>query len=77
MSTGNRIEFPPSTANRLAEWVRQRNEITALIEATVVAAREALGVPEGWVLRDVAEGFVAPEPTQVDAPAGGAMEPVG
>lgn len=55
-----RIPLPPATAARLSEWVRQRNEITTLIEATVLTTREALDVPDGWILRDVAEGFVAP-----------------
>lgn len=55
-----RIPLPPATATRLGEWVRQRNEIAALIEATLLASREALGVPEGWILESLGEGFRPP-----------------
>jgi uncharacterized protein (DUF1501 family) len=39
--------------------------INAVIEATVATLREALDVPEGYTLRNVHEGFVAPSaPTE-------------
>lgn len=76
------IHLPPATAARVAELVRQRNEMTALIEATVLATREALGVPDDWQIRNVTEGFVAPASgVKVDPEANGVpeglREPVG
>lgn len=67
MSTG-RTMLPERTLTRLQEWLRQKQEIEALVNASLLAAREALAVPDDWLIRDVAEGFIAP-------PKGAAPDP--
>ena len=59
------ITLPPATVQRLEAMITQQQAINAVIEATVATLREALGVPEGYTLRNVHEGFVAPSaPTE-------------
>jgi hypothetical protein len=54
------IAVPPLTAGRLREWVRTKEEIEGLINATVLTLREALAVPDDWQIRSIDDGFVAP-----------------
>jgi hypothetical protein len=49
---------------RLEALLTQRQAVDAVIEATIATLREALEVPEGWQLRNVHEGFVAPPSAQ-------------
>lgn len=58
MSTGEAIALPAQTRVRLEDLLRQREQLSALIEVTVQTARETLDVPQGWIIRDVAAGFV-------------------
>jgi hypothetical protein len=59
------IHLPPATVKRLEALVAQQQAITAVIEATIATAREALGVPDTYTLRNLAEGFIAlPEPAR-------------
>lgn len=86
MSTGNgdsrrgaeaqRIALPGTTAARLEEWLRTKAQIEGLIDSTLMAAREALGVPNDWQIRNVQEGFVAPAASngKVDPEANGVPE---
>ena len=54
------IPLPPKTRERLAELIRQRDVVTALIDTTIATAREALEVPDNWQIADVQTGFVPP-----------------
>jgi hypothetical protein len=66
------IAIPASTRERVQKMLEQRAQIDALIEATLLATREALGVPPMYGLADLNEGFTPPldgatlttEPTQ-------------
>jgi hypothetical protein len=60
----NQIMLPPNTIARLEALLTQRQAVDAVIEATVATLREALDVPDGWQLRNVHEGFVAPQIAQ-------------
>ena len=72
MSTGEAIPLPAATRERVQEMVDQRAQIDALIGATLIATREALGVPPMYGLHSLSEGFIppldgdalTPEPTQ-------------
>lgn len=54
------IALPERTRARLEALLKQREQINSVIDATVLAVREALEVPDGYVLRSLDEGFVAP-----------------
>lgn len=54
----NRIPMPPRTVERVAELIRTQQEIQRTIDAVLLTAREALDVPDGWVIQDVRVGFV-------------------
>lgn len=54
------IPLPPKTRERLAELIRQRDVVTALIDATITTAQETLEVPDDWQIADVQTGFVPP-----------------
>jgi len=58
--TAQAIALPAATQARLEGLLMQREAVTAVIEATVATAREALEVPAEYQLRGVREGFVAP-----------------
>ena len=72
MSTGEAIPLPAATRERVQKMVDQRAQIDALIEATLIATREALDVPPMYGLNSLSEGFIppldgatlTPEPTQ-------------
>ena len=71
-STGEAFPLPAATRERVQKMVDQRAQIDALIEATLIATREALGVPPMYWLHSLSEGFIppldgdalTPEPTQ-------------
>lgn len=56
--TRQTIQLPNRTREALADLVRERQRIDAQINAIVATARECLGVPDGYELRDVLTGFV-------------------
>ena len=60
MSTGDPIAIPAPTRERVQKMLEQRAQIDALIEATLIATREALDVPLTYGLRDINEGFTPP-----------------
>ena len=72
MSTGDPIAIPAPTRERVQKMLEQRAQIDALIEATLIATREALDVPPMYGLNSLSEGFIppldgatlTPEPTQ-------------
>ena len=72
MSTGEAFPLPAATRERVQKMLEQRAQIDALIEATLIATREALGVPPMYGLNSLSEGFIppldgatlTPEPTQ-------------
>jgi hypothetical protein len=51
------IALPAATVARVEKMIAERNTMQALIDATIQTAREALGVPEGWELRELGRGF--------------------
>jgi len=57
----NIIALPERTRERLAELIRQRDITGALIDTTIMTAREAMDVPDDWTINDVRVGFVAPQ----------------
>lgn len=57
----NAIPLPKPTLERLTEYIRQRDMMTALIDTTLATAREVLEVPDDWQISDVRVGFVGPE----------------
>lgn len=61
MSTGERIAVPERSRRLLEELIKERERLNGLIEAAVQATRAALDVPDGWALRSLDEGFVAPD----------------
>lgn len=79
MSTGSeRLTLPARTVTRVQEWLRQKQELQAMIDATLLASREALNVPDEWLIRDITEGFVAPPVgARPDPEENGAREAVG
>ena len=60
MSTGEAIPLPAATRERVQKMVDQRAQIDALIEATLIATREALDVPPMYGLHSLSEGFIPP-----------------
>jgi len=60
MSTGEAIAIPAATRERVQKMVDQRAQIDALIEATLIATREALDVPPMYGLNSLSEGFIPP-----------------
>mgnify|MGYP007001816336 CR=1 FL=1 len=46
--------------NQRKKLIQEQKRIAGLIEATISGIRSALDVPEGWALRTLDEGFVAP-----------------
>lgn len=55
------IVLPAATVARIEKLLGDRQTLQALIDTTVQTAREALGVPDGWELRDLRAGFVGPD----------------
>lgn len=61
------IKIPTATANRLAALLQERDRVQGQINLIIQTAGEALGVPDGWELRDLSVGFepnnpaIAPE----------------
>lgn len=51
------IKLPEATRSRLAAMIQEKNRLEQLINAVFVTAGEALGVPEGWVINDIEQGF--------------------
>lgn len=51
------IALPERTRETLVNLVRERERIEGQIQAIVGTARDCLGVPGGYVLRDVTAGF--------------------
>ena len=72
MSTGEAIAIPAATRERVQKMVDQRAQIDALIEATLIATREALDVPPMYGLSDLNAGFTPPidAATLTDTPQG-------
>jgi len=60
MSTGEAIPLPAATRERVQKMVDQRAQLDALIEATLIATREALDVPPMYGLHSLSEGFIPP-----------------
>ena len=54
------IALPAKSRALLVELIQEQKRIAGLIEATISGIRSALDVPEGWALRTLDEGFVAP-----------------
>ena len=52
--------LPPATAARLERLLTERQSLQAIIDATVITAREAMDVPPDWTLADLRTGFTAP-----------------
>lgn len=60
MNTKQQQPLPAATRQRIEEWMNQRERLAELINASLFAARDALGVPPNWVVRDIGEGFIDP-----------------
>jgi len=58
--------LPAATVARIEKMIADRQAIQAVIDTTVQTAKEALGVPDGWELRDLRAGFVGPEDWTAD-----------
>jgi len=56
----NKIAIPTPTRERLEKLISDRQTLQALIDTTVQTVREALVVPEDWILANLADGFTAP-----------------
>lgn len=54
------IAIPTATQARLEKLLADRQTLQAVIDVTIQTAREALTVPAGWTLNNLAEGFVGP-----------------
>lgn len=61
------IVLPAATVARIEKLLGDRQTLQALIDTTVQTAREALGVPDGWELRDLRAGFVGPDATESES----------
>lgn len=55
-----RIAIPARSRVILERLITQRDSIVGQMEAFIEGMRTALDVPDGYVLRTVDEGFVAP-----------------
>lgn len=66
------VRLPEQTQRTLAELVRQRDQINAALDLAVATARDCLGVPQGWVLRNLEVGFEPP--AAPGAPGDGGLE---
>ena len=55
------ISLPQRTAERLRALLAQRDALDGQIAAIVETAADALGVPAGWQVRDLAVGFQPPQ----------------
>lgn len=60
MSEEQVIAIPAATRERVQKMLEQRAQLDALIEATLLATREALDVPPMYGLSDLNEGFTPP-----------------
>lgn len=63
------IALPPKTRETIRNLVAERATLQALVEQTdksinniLEAAREMLGVPEGWEIKNTSIGFAPPTP---------------
>lgn len=64
------IAIPTRTLNVLEQISQQQRVLNAQADAIVFTVRDLLGVPDDYVLRELAAGFVAPAPVSQDvAPA--------
>ena len=72
MSTGEAFPLPAATRERVQKMLEQRAQLDALIEATLIATREALDVPPMYGLADLNVGFTPPidAATLTDTPQG-------
>ena len=52
--------IPPKALDRLANLIRDRDALNARIDEQVLTLREAMGVPDDWVIRSLDEGFISP-----------------
>ncbi len=52
------IAVPPRAREELKALLRAQNEAQERVRLVLSTLEEALGVPVGWVIRDVDEGFV-------------------
>ena len=57
---GKSIAIPARSREVLERLIEQRDRIAGQMEAFIEGMRTALDVPEGWALRTLDEGFVAP-----------------
>lgn len=64
----NPILLPPKARALLGELLRQREELAARLDLAVATVRAALDVPDDYVLRNLDEGFVAPEEEETKIP---------
>lgn len=69
MNGQNPVRLPARTRQTLQELLRKRDELAAALELGIGTARDCLGVPEGWQLRNLDVGFEPP--AQPDNEAGG------
>lgn len=54
------ILIPPVTLARLEALITQRQQIDGQIDATILTLRDALGVPDHYLIGDIRYGFVPP-----------------
>lgn len=61
------IPLPPRTRGIIEKKLSNKAALVALVQAEeksvddlIAAAREMLGVPDGWVIQNTEQGFVAP-----------------
>lgn len=57
--------LPTRTVERLTELLRQKQALDVAIDATIATAREALNVPDDWIITDIRSGFREPETGQM------------
>ena len=59
-------QLPHQTQQRIYKAIAVRDAQVALIEAVISTAREAMAVPDGYVLRDIDSGFVPGQEVEND-----------
>ena len=69
------IPLPPRTRGIIEKKLSNKAALVALVQAEeksvddlIAAAREMLGVPDGWTIQSTETGFVAPPAQVVEVP---------
>lgn len=66
MTTPAAIPVPPATLARLEQLITQRNTLDEQVQIIVTTLRDALSVPNDYVIGDVRQGFVPPPGQEQD-----------